>query len=302
MIESKLKRIPRWKGGFVFFVIAILSPQDNYNSTALTAKSLVSPHELLPSMDGRLRVAIAYWGMTRSTRFVYETHVKNLFNVLESADIDYTVFMHTWRAEKNIIWTKQIDVPVNESEYALLNPSVFVIDSQDDFIHGPTFNLSLYWYKAEWDRAGENGEWEEQLVRNHVCALESLRRLTGLVRKATKHDLVMYVRPDVRIETPLDPNWLRDLQKANMLGNQSTITLPNYDHYEGLNDKFAIMHWRDCEKYGLRLLGMADYRKNHGFLTSERYLKYVIITSFDRIVEVPFYFSLVRPNGKPPFG
>lgn len=259
------------------------------------------PSDTLQSTDissNRLRVAIAYWGMTRSTRFVYETHVQNLFKVLDDAEIDYTVFMHTWRAKKNIVRTDVEDVPVVEAEYVFLNPSVFVIDEQDDYLNSPNFNLSLYWYESEWRRAGEYGEWLPQLVHNHVCALESLRRLTKLVREAANYDLVMYVRPDVRIDMPLEANWLRVLQSANTLSNLSVIALPNYDHHHGLNDKFAIMHWKDCEKYGSRLSGMADYRKNVGFITSEIYLKHVVSTSFDDVIEIPFRFTIIRPTGK----
>ena len=118
--------------------------------------------------------------------------------MLEDAEIDYTVFMHTWRAKNNIVRMVAEDVPNVEAEYVFLNPSVIVIDEQDEYLSGPNFNFSMYWYESEWKRAGEYGEWWPQLVHNHVCALESLRRLTRLVREsANSYDLVMYVRPDV---------------------------------------------------------------------------------------------------------
>ena len=248
--------------------------------------------------NNRLRVAIAYWGMTRSTRFVYETHVQHLFQVLENAEIDYTVFMHTWRAKKNIVRMDVEDIPVVEDEYVLLNPSIFVIDDEDEFLNGPNFNLSMYWYESEWKRAGEHGEWWPQLVSNLVCSLESLKRLTKLIRDASSHDLVMYVRPDVRIDMPLEPNWLHVVHAASTLGNQSVIALPDFGHHHGLNDRFAIMHWKDCERYGSRLSSMAEYRKNVGFLTPEIYLKHVVSTSFNDVMQIPFRFTIIRPNGK----
>ena len=52
------------------------------------------------------KIAVCYWGMTRSTKFVYKTHIEHLFNVLKNHNIEYTIFMHTWKVEndKNIIY------------------------------------------------------------------------------------------------------------------------------------------------------------------------------------------------------
>lgn len=44
-----------------------------------------------------LNVAICYWGMTRSTKKVYKTHQTYLFDKLTENNINYKVFMHTWK-------------------------------------------------------------------------------------------------------------------------------------------------------------------------------------------------------------
>ena len=89
----------------------------------------------------------------------------------------------------------------------------------------------------------------------------------------------------------LEQNCLRVLQSANTLGNQSMIALPNCDHHHGLNDKFSIMHWKDCEKYRSRLT--CQGMKVFCFVTSEIYLKHVISTTFDDVVEIPFRFTII---------
>lgn len=277
------------KAFFLLFILFLIFEDKVENKQKFTNANNTS--------NSQLRVAIAYWGMTRSTRYVYETHEKNLFNVLDDAEIEYTVFMHTWRTEKNFVWGDSVDIPIVENEYEFLNPSVYVIDNEIEFLNGPTFNLSMYWYESEWKRAGEN-EWRPDLVHNLVCGLESLRRLTRLLRDASFYDLVIYVRPDLRIDTPLELNWLHVVHSASTIGNQSVIALPNFGHYGGLNDRFAIMPWQDCEKYGSRLSHMADYRKKIGFITAEKYLKYVVSTSFDDVIEIPFRFTIIRPDGK----
>jgi len=278
----------------LLFLILCLLDDSSYISFFSAADTMISTD----LSYNRLRVAIAYWGMTRSTRFVYETHVQNLFQVLQEAEIDYTVFMHIWRTDKNFVWADEVDIPVVENEFALLRPSVFVIEDEEEFLKGPTYNLSLYWYETEWKRSGTSGEWLPKSLSNLICSLESLKRVTNLVREESRYDLVIYVRPDVRIDMPLEPNWLHVVHAASAVGNQSVIAIPNFGHHGGLNDRFAIMPWKHCEEYGSRLTGMADYRKKIGFITPEKYLKYVVSTSYDDLMEIPFRFTIIRPDGK----
>ena len=93
-------------------------------------------------------VAICYFGMTRSTKFVYESHVTNLFNVFTKNNIDYKIYMHTWKTEHNIIWEEKSNIKIDYDEYKLLNPDVYSIDSQNDFLNSITFsdyfNQKLY--------------------------------------------------------------------------------------------------------------------------------------------------------------
>src|SRR6476620_6904967 len=70
------------------------------------------------------KIAICYWGLTRSTKKVYESHYTNLFNVLKKHKIKFDVFMHTWHTKhKQRIWEKELDVGIDYSEYKLLKPS-----------------------------------------------------------------------------------------------------------------------------------------------------------------------------------
>src|SRR5579885_2556464 len=64
------------------------------------------------------KVAICYWGLTRSTKKVYESHFKNLFDVLDEHEIAYDVFMHTWRTKsKQRVGDQEIENAIDYGEY-----------------------------------------------------------------------------------------------------------------------------------------------------------------------------------------
>lgn len=46
------------------------------------------------------KIAFCYFGMTRSTKFVYESHKQKLYDILKNNNIDYQIYMHTWETEK----------------------------------------------------------------------------------------------------------------------------------------------------------------------------------------------------------
>ena len=74
-----------------------------------------------------INVAICYWGMTRSTRFVYKSHEEKLFNVLKKDGINFDVYIHTWKTDKNIIFGREVETPIDNEEYKLLNPTEYKI-------------------------------------------------------------------------------------------------------------------------------------------------------------------------------
>ena len=90
------------------------------------------------------KIAICYWGMTRSTNLIYESHITNLFNSLKNNDIDFNVFMHTWETINNIniIWEKPCNIPVDYEEYKKLNPNYYKIEKQNEFLN--TINFENY--------------------------------------------------------------------------------------------------------------------------------------------------------------
>jgi len=122
------------------------------------------------------KIAICYWGMTRSTKFVYNSHMENLYDILKTHNIDYKIFMHTWETDTNIIWESSCDIPNDYDEYMLLKPNFYKIEKQNDFLK--TLNFENYFNKKLYSIHGgdTDNEWRPQLIQNHLCALESQKK------------------------------------------------------------------------------------------------------------------------------
>jgi hypothetical protein len=235
------------------------------------------------------KIAICYWGMTRSTRFVYKTHESNLYDVLKDNNIDYDIFMHTWETDNNIVWEKKYDNPIDYEEYKLLNPTYYEKQKQDEFLDTIIFNN--YFDEELYNKYGDSQhEWIPTLIRNHLCALESQKRVYHMVLKTKEdYDYILFVRPDVKIENNFD---------HTILNEDFDIVIPSDVHNEGYNDTFAIIPFKKAEKYSTRIDEIIDFRKNNGRIVSEKYVKFIIDKYYQNVKQTHFFMKLIRPDGQ----
>ena len=231
--------------------------------------------------------AICYFGLTRSTKKVYESHYKYMFDVLKRHNLSFKVFMHTWKTNDNKqrVWENVVPQEIDYSEYKLLNPDVYQIDNQDDFM--ATVDMDQYFYK----QINKHYEWLPQLVYNHICALESQKRSVELVETAMSSGQtfkrIMIVRPDTLIE--------QELPIEHILANPDALSIPNQEHYEGYNDRFAIGPYSLIKHYGKRMQELAEFRKYNGRIVSEKYVKFIVDKYKIPLNFIQFKFTLVRP-------
>ena len=105
------------------------------------------------------------------------------------------------------------------------------------------------------------------------------------------YDFAIFIRPDAQIHTSFNSSWLTYFNST-----KSLILLPDFDHWDGFSDKFAVMRARDVIPYGTRINNLAWYRKNVRYIVSEIYCKWVIQNNFELVRHVPFRFSIIRPS------
>lgn len=236
------------------------------------------------------RVAICYWGPTRSTKIVYQSHLKFLHEPLKKSGFDFDVFIHTWKLEQNKVWNQIINSPIDYTEHLLLNPNFYKLDDQSKFLE--TFNLNDYFYKDVYEEFGhcENGEWMPDLVTNLVCGLTSQKRVTEMcLQSGQNYDFIIFVRPDAELLNEFPIDILYNLQDTE-------IAIPNFDHWEGYNDRFAVVCPKNCEKYSSRVDELIEFRKTNGRIVSEKFMKFIIDKYFTKVHLIDFNFELIRPN------
>ena len=242
----------------------------------------------------KLKIAICYWGLTRSTKAVYKSHYEKIFDILDQHGIEYDVFMHTWRMQsKQRVNTIEIDTPIDYEEYKLLNPKYYQIDDQDLFTS--SLNFDNYFYQDAWDKnwIRIDGEWLPNLILNHLCALESQKRVTEMViNSKNEYDLIMYVRPDVYISNNFPIHTLYTV-------NPNDILIPDFAHNEGYNDRFAVLDFQTAPIYSMRINEIIDFRKTQGRIVSEKYVKYICDYYNLNVKFIDFFFDIIRPPNTP---
>lgn len=249
-------------------------------------------------MEYEYDIAFCYWGLPRSIKHTYKNHETMVYNKIKEANLSYKIFMHTWSIVGDEQRVRQYNCKekIDYDEYKLMNPDFYEIAPQEDFL--TNINMDDYFYKDVWTAKGHcgNGEWLQKLVKNHICALGSLRNVYNMVENAVnekgyKFKHVIFIRPDAYFTQPLQLEKILPLK-------ENTIAIPNFDHCEGYNDRFAICNYEDANIYALRLKDIAEFRKNKGRIVSEKYLRYAL--NQHKIIikkEGTIQFKLTDPNG-----
>jgi len=87
----------------------------------------------IPNNFRRKKMAILFFGLTRSLKDVYRSLKENIFDVLTNNNIEYDIFIHTYilpTPYTNSYVNTRIENYDNES-YKLLNPKFFILENQN---------------------------------------------------------------------------------------------------------------------------------------------------------------------------
>ena len=231
-------------------------------------------------------IAICYFGLPRSVKHVFASHEEHIYKVLDDYGYSYKRFMHTWKTGDNSqrVWRHKTREKIDYEEYKLLKPDVYSIESQDEFMSG--IDMGDYYYETEKKR-----EWDRVLLKNHICALGSEKRVYQMMKDSgDTFKYVMVIRPDAEfiLDLPVQKIFSLDAKE---------FAISDHRHYEGYNDRFMVSNYDDSHIYMERLDEMKDGRANGGRITAEKYLKYTFIRHKCVVKKVGFPFNLVRPDG-----
>lgn len=213
------------------------------------------------------KVAILFFGLTRTLGRTHESIKKNLFKPLRDNFINYDIFIHTnkihgeytnpWSGEKTANYN-------NEDIDALLQPKYFIYDNQEEIINNINFD-TYYTNIGTWEGLVSE-ELTKYLIKNMCLALYSKKQITLLFDKnIEEYDYAIIIRPDMYMHTKIDINFFNEL-------NDNNIIVPSQDWYNGsCNDRFCIGKPSIVSYYGKLFDDLQEYSK-HKSIVSERYL------------------------------
>jgi hypothetical protein len=229
-----------------------------------------------------MKVALIFWGLTRSLKYTIKSIQQNILNVLSNNQIEYEIFMHTYKIDGIYSNKHAFERPtkLDPLEYKLLNPNFIIIDNQEKIIQ----QLNIDNYKKGIDPWNNN----YQTLQNFILALYSKNRIiTSYKDKLKDYQYIFFVRPDVLYLRPFDLSLLKKINNINCL-------IPDFSHNGGINDRMYVSSYNNAIKYGCLFQELGNYK----FLHSETILKKYLEKYKINIILIDFKFIRIRVNGR----
>jgi hypothetical protein len=216
------------------------------------------------------RVAVAFYGLSRSLHTTLPSFEKRVFGVLDRHRIAYDVF---WSGMDTSQITNQrsgeIHQPLNSTEFSLIRPCVFNVVSQSIIVPN---ELKAYTES----RIGlpvkivDLFRDDLQSIRNLLSAFHAMRTAHSMIVRYSKaqniaYDAVLVLRPDTAVVNDIDlPQYLPEIveeERQYAIGNstQQSIWIPDFQHWRGYNDRAAYGSMRVITPYLMRGLVFRDH-------------------------------------------
>lgn len=240
------------------------------------------------------RVALCFFGLTRSLRYVYFSILLHIVQPLMDQNITVDRYMHTFNLSQiSNKRSKEKSTPLDLEEYRLLEPyQGLLITDQSEFLND--FNLSSMLFE-NYDTYRD----EFHSMRNLACQLHSLRLVTKLWQHSRlKYDLVIYSRPDVLYVRPIAFSAI--LQKLYHRNPKKAWVIPQFGNIRGrMNDRFAMGLSDPMSIWGTRMEYIEDFvSSSKRSIHAERLVKFVAEREKIRVQKEDVQLVRVRANGK----
>lgn len=248
------------------------------------------------------RVAICFFGLTRSLQYTKHNLHSHIFDVLKQHEIAYDVYVHTYNiTQLTNPRSKEKAVSLDPNAWKHLYPSRYAIDS-NEYVERTVIKKYLPLFLAPGDPFNERAP--HLSLRNLIKQFYSLQSVTELWTKQTqqqikKYDAVLYLRPDIWYFNDLNITHLRLVmgQAAPSSSPSSHIIfVPNFHSWRGVNDRFAFGSPSVMQVYGRRLLGVANYSRAKP-VHPETYLADHLSANHITPRNTTILFERVRANG-----
>ena len=208
------------------------------------------------------RAALIYQGIPRSINYTYLSHETYVKNCLKKLNIEPLTYIHFWRTKNNKqkLWDKPVKNPLNNELYKLLKPDFYQTDSQELFLENLNFENFFYKY--------DKAEWCPNLLKNHLCSLESTKRCFNLVKASgVTPDYIFFLRPDALFKNAI----VNDIDINTLNCHPNSVLIPSFASFEGYNDRFAALNYKGSDHYFERINYAKEFRKTNGRIVAEKF-------------------------------
>lgn len=255
--------------------------------------TLMDPTPLMadfPPGSPPLRVAVIYWGLPRSLRYVLPNHQEKIFAPMQKRGISYKTFFHTYRAREDFSSSWEGGDVARSGDESLLQADVQLVDDREAALR-QIESMDLIPSKDPF--ASFDPGTPYRTFRNMCLALRS-KKLAWQEASREVFDVYLFLRPDVRFRHSLDP---RALLRASRRPKE--VLVPHFDWVgdwlgnDGVNDRMAVCHPLAAKAYVSAFDDLIDKR----IFTSE--VRVLDALRQRRVRPVPFklFFWRVRGNG-----
>jgi hypothetical protein len=239
-----------------------------------------------------VRMAVCFFGLTRSLPFTIDSIRTNVFDVLTAAGIQYTTYLHTHNVTRMFNpRAHEFNVTVDPTLYRLLRPDTAVFEEPIDWTLPSNQGLLARLLKRgdPWGQSGDHIS-----LRNLVNQLHSLQALTAMwAPHASRFDAVIYLRSDVWFFNCLN---VTQLLEAAATTSHPVIWTPAFATFSGLNDRFAFGNVAAMQLYGNRWQHALPYARDT-YLHAEKFLKYAMRADGVECSTTDVVFTRVRGDG-----
>lgn len=235
------------------------------------------------------KIAINFYGLTRSLTKTINSLKQNLFNPLTENSINYDIFIHTYKIHGSYhnVWSgEHTENYSNEDVESVLNPKYFIYDDQSDIIKKLNFE-SYYSNLGNWTGEGIDENLTKILIKNMCLGLYSKKKITTLFKKyKNDYDYAIIMRPDLLLTSKFDIGFFNEITDKN-------IIIPEMDSYAGVNDRFCIGKVDTILYYGTLFDHLKDYSLRKSII-SERYLLDKLNEKNIEIIKKKISYDMIR--------
>jgi hypothetical protein len=232
----------------------------------------------------RPRIAIGFFGITRSLKWTLPSIQKNIIEPARALG-ETRLFAHLYQQDHIHNPRTGEDQSLDPNEYQLLGCNEVELEKPGNCLTEANYE----WVLAHGDAFFDEGK----SLANLIHQLRSLQQVGRMIDQ-WEPDVVILARPDLLYHDSLYEEIAKQIQQSKIF-----ISIPNWQWFGGVNDRFAIGSRESCRAYTKRFEYIHPYiEKTGGPLPAERFLRFCLNQQGIIPRPMPITASRIRSNGR----